>query len=61
MGPTDIYFAFGALCRNYTPQRGDNVKVAAIEVSGKSKTNWRAVRVEPAREVDKLACLHRYV
>ena len=61
MGSIDIYFAFGALHENYTPQRGDNVKVAAIEVSGKGKTNWRAIRVEPAREVDKLACLHRYV
>ena len=60
VGSSGIYFAFGALCEHYTPRKGDRVKVTAVEVSG-SKNNWRAIIVEPAREIDKLACLQRYV
>ncbi len=57
-GATDVYFSFGALCEQYLPRKGDRVRLTAIEVNGKG-SKWRAIRVEPAREMDRLMCLNR--
>ncbi len=55
---SDVYFTFSALYEGYIPRRGDKVNVVAIEVSG-TKSQWRAIRIEPTYQIDKQACLNR--
>ncbi len=55
---SDVYFTFSVLHEGYIPRRGDKVDVVAIEVSG-SKSQWRALRIEPSYQIDKQDCLNR--
>lgn len=46
----EVYFTFGACVRGYRPCRGDDVQVTAVE-STQGKCKWRAVHVEPKRNL----------
>ena len=42
----DVFFSFGVCPRNYTPRRGHNVNVTAIE-SNQGRSRWRALKIVP--------------